>query len=545
MAWIRPLRRPLSRRALLKRAGLAGLGLAGAGVATGLVPLRAFGQQSAPVITSERARPQLPCGVQTGDLLGDRAILWARADRPARMRVEWATSESFADARSVIGPAALEDSDLTAKIDLEGLPQGQQIVYRVRMVDLADAKLVSEPVQGSFRTPPAAKRPIRFLWSADVAGQGWGINSDWGGMRIFETMHRLDPDFFIHSGDSIYADNPIAAEQAMPDGGIWQNVTTEAKSKVAETLAEFRGNYAYNLMDDNLRRFNARVPMFAQWDDHEVANNWYPSEDFSQDPTKSAYKVTSAALLGARAARAFQEWMPVRWDRTAWPHLYRSFPYGPSLEVFRIDMRSYRGPNTANRQEQAGADTAFLGSPQIRWLKQALLASRATWKVIASDMPIGLLVRDGEDTFENLANGDGPPLGRELEMANLLRFIRDGEIANVVWLTADVHYTAAHYYDPNRARFQEFAPFWEFVSGPLNAGTFGPGELDDTFGPQLVFAKAPPPGQVNLPPSAGLQFFGQVDIDEAEVMTVTLKDLAGSALFVQAIEPQRGNGAAP
>ena len=149
-------------------------------------------------------------------------------------------------------------------------------------------------------------------------------------------------------------------------------------------------------------------------------------------------------------------------------------------------------------------------------------------------MPIGLLgARWRGSAFENLANGDGPPLGRELEMANLLRFIRDNDIANVVWLTADVHYTAAHYYDPNQARFQEFAPFWEFVSGPLNAGTFGPGELDDTFGPQLVFAKAPPAGQVNLPPSAGLQFFGQVDIDEAEVMTVTLKDLDGAALFVQ------------
>jgi alkaline phosphatase D len=148
-----------------------------------------------------------------------------------------------------------------------------------------------------------------------------------------------------------------------------------------------------------------------------------------------------------------------------------------------------------------------------------------------------LIVPDGEDSFENLANGEGPPLGRELEMANLLRFIRDSGIENVVWLTADVHYTAAHYYDPNEARFQEFAPFWEFVSGPLNAGTFGPGELDDTFGPQLVYAKAPPEGQANLPPSAGLQFFGQVDIDEDEVMTVSLKDLTGAALFTQDVVP--------
>jgi alkaline phosphatase D len=528
----------LTRRSLLRRSALVGASVAG-----GLTPLRAFAQQGAPaVITSERARPQLPCGVQTGDLLDKRAILWARADRPARMLVDWATSESFADAHAVVGPAALEDSDFTAKLDLAGLPSGQQVVYRVRMVDLADAALISEPVTGSFRTPPATGRPIRFLWSADVVGQGWGINPDRGGMRIFETMRRLDPDFFIHSGDTIYADNPIAAEQAMPDGGVWRNVTTEAKAKVAETLAEFRGNYAYNLLDDNLRRFNAQVPILAQWDDHEVADNWYPDESFAGHPGKEHYQVTSAALLAARAARAFQEWMPVRWDRTAWPHLYRNFPYGPSLEVFRIDMRSWRGPNTDGRETELNGAARILGAAQLRWLKRALLASSATWKVVAADMPIGLIVWDdfrARQGAEAVAQGEpGPPLGRELELADLLRFIRDNGITNVVWLTADVHYTAAHYYDPNRARFQEFTPFWEFVSGPLNAGTFGPGELDATFGPELIFAKAPPAGQFNLPPSAGLQFFGQVDIDATDVMTVTLRDLAGTALFVQTLEPQ-------
>ncbi len=159
-------------------------------------------------------------------------------------------------------------------------------------------------------------------------------------------------------------------------------------------------------------------------------------------------------------------------------------------------------------------------------------------------MPLGLVVWDdfrAQTGVEAVAQGDdGPPLGRELEIAGLLRFIRDAGIANVVWLTADVHYTAAHHYDPNRARFQEFAPFWEFVSGPLNAGTFGPSRLDATFGPQVVFQKAPPAGQFNLPPSAGLQFFGQVDIDGgSEVMTVRLKDLTGATLFTQELQPQR------
>jgi alkaline phosphatase D len=524
----------VTRRSFLRTSGLGG----GALIAAGGVTRRAFSQGGSPaIITSESMRPRLPSGVQVGDLMGDRAILWAQADRPARMMVEWATTESLRDARRMPAGAALEDTDFTTKLDLSGLPPGQRVFYRVTMVDLADRKLVSEPVEGSFATPPAARRNLRLVWSGDTAGQGWGINPDFGGMRIYEEMRRAEPDLFIHSGDTVYADGPIAPEVELPDGSIWRNLTTEAKSKVAETLAEFRGNYAYNLMDENLRRFNASVPMLAQWDDHEVTNNWYPGEDLAADPKKAEYKVASVDLLAARGARAFMDYMPVRRHPLDPERLYSSFRYGPSLEIFRLDMRSYKGPNSANDQSEMSPATALLGAWQLRWLKQALLASSATWKVIAADMPIGLIVPD-DDVFENAANGNGPARGRELEVAELLTFIHRNHIDNVVWLTADVHYTAAHRYDPNRARYADFAPFWEFVSGPLNAGTFGPNPLDDTFGPEVIFQKAPPEGEADLPPSAGLQFFGQVDIDgESEVMTVTLKDITGAALFSQEIEP--------
>ena len=107
-------------------------------------------------------------------------------------------------------------------------------------------------------------------------------------------------------------------------------------------------------------------------------------------------------------------------------------------------------------------------------------------------------------------------------------------IRNTVWLTADVHYTAAHYYDPNQAVFQDFEPFWEFVSGPIHAGTFGPNRLDNTFGSQLVYVKAPTNEQgQNLSPALGLQFFGMVAIDgTTEAMTVTLKDVGDHAAVV-------------
>ena len=72
-------------------------------------------------------------------------------------------------------------------------------------------------------------------------------------------------------------------------------------------------------------------------------------------------------------------------------------------------------------------------------------------------MPIGLLVGDGLDAqgrprFEAVANGDGPVLVREFEIADLLRFMKRRDIANVVWITADVHYCAAGQANFLRAR---------------------------------------------------------------------------------------------
>ena len=135
-------------------------------------------------------------------------------------------------------------------------------------------------------------------------------------------MLKNRPDFFIHSGDTIYADAPIAAEVKLPDGTLWKNLVTEEKSKPAETLAEFRGNFKYNLLDQNLLAFNAEVPMFAQWDDHEVSNNWWPGEDAdrrNEHRQTCITRTSNALLLAARASRAFHEYMPLRVRRRPKP----------------------------------------------------------------------------------------------------------------------------------------------------------------------------------------------------------------------------------
>lgn len=461
------------------------------------------------VLRGQPARPKF--GAMAGDVQPGRALIWSRAAEESRLIVELHD-------RRINGPVCRAESDFTGRVLLQGLPPASHIIYQVRFADRQDR--LSEPIHGSFRTP-GFRRDVKFFWSGDTVGQGWGINPEWGGLRIYETMRKLEPDFFLHSGDTIYADGPIASEVKMRDGSLWKNVVTEAKSKPAATLADFRGCYQYNLMDENVRRFHEEVPQIWQWDDHEVKNNWSDH----QDP------------LVAPATQAFREYAPIATES----RIYRRIPYSNLLDVFVVDLRSYRGPNTYNLQTDESPETAYFGKPQLGWLIEGLKRSRATWKVIASDMPIGLIVGDGKDSagrakFENGANGPGAPAGRELEIAHLLRETKS--VKNVVWLTADVHYTAAHHYHPDRARFKAFRPFYEFVSGPLHAGTFGPAGTDDTFGIEVLYQKHPPKGQGNLPPSAGMQFFGEVAISAAtKAMTVTLRDLEGAGLYQKELRP--------
>ena len=139
----------MPRRSLLR----AGVG-AGTGLAVGSAGLGAARAQGAPaataaVVTSDALRPKVPYGAMSGDVTADRAIVWSKTDRSARMIVEYSTTETFKDARRIVGPAALEDTDFTARVDLGGLPAGQQIFYRVVFQDLKDVNTSSAPVTGA------------------------------------------------------------------------------------------------------------------------------------------------------------------------------------------------------------------------------------------------------------------------------------------------------------------------------------------------------------------------------------------------------------
>jgi alkaline phosphatase D len=464
--------------------------------------------------------PELRWGVQSGDVTSTSGVVWSRADRPARYVVEWSTDPRMLDRRRVVGPLATEASDFTARIGLAGLPSGTRIYYRAGFE--SDAR--TEWSDGSFATAPDTddRRDVVFAWSGDTNGQGWGIDDRRGGMPAYTALLDRAPDFFIHCGDRIYADDPIKPSIALPDGSTWNNLVLARKDHKAETLEDFRGAFLYSRACAQVRALSAAVPIYALWDDHEVRNNWWPGQSPEIDQ------------LAAYAKTAMYEHTPTLVPPSS--RQYRSVRWGPLLEVFFLDGRSHRTRNYPLPPDSA----RFLGDEQLAWLAQALVDSTATWKVIACDMPIGLVVSEpdghGGEAYDGFANVDGPPRERELELAHLFSTMKKERVKNVVWLTADVHYAAAHHYDPARAAYKDFDPFWEFVAGPMHATAFPRKRLDDTFGPEIAYASAE--NDTLGSPATGQQFFGVIRIDgESRAMNVTLVDAGGHDLHTTTIRP--------
>ena len=263
-------------------------------------------------------------------------------------------------------------------------------------------------------------------------------------------------------------------ELKLPDGEIWRNIVTEEKSVVAHSLDAVSRQLQIQSARREFSRLQRRGAdvraMGRSRGDQRLVRR-------SAAADETGYAEDGTLPTGGAGRRAFHEFMPMRADAGA--RRAGSIARSPMARCSTSSCSTCAATATRtwNKRDDA-ATRCILGPTQLAWLKRELVASNATWKVIAADLPIGLISEDA------VALGDGPPQRREHEIADLLSFMKRAGIRNTVWLTADMHYTAAHYYDPNRAVFQDFEPFWEFVSGPLHAGTWAPGRTRQHVRPE-------------------------------------------------------------
>jgi alkaline phosphatase D len=477
-------------------------------------------------------------GIASGDVTNQSAIIWSRVnDQPAQMNVEYDTNANFSNPLSKTAQAN-STTDFTAQTKLDGLKPDSQYYYRVWFSasnivnnansdtsnDLSAISDIAEQIEvGTFRTAPSfnmssnsSSNAFSFIWGADVGGQNYCRNAEEGGYSVFKSMQSLSPDFFIANGDMIYADGacpiqgPIVTNSTNNQTITWTNIPGNFKSiadpsvdwnNVTEVRSIFLEHWKYNRNDTYFKEFLSNVSMYSQWDDHEIINdfgsNWHDWNLFSTD--REGYP-----NIVKEGTNAFLYYSPVGSDNNnnnaienvSDTHIYRSFNWGKDLDLFIIDARSYRSQNhIADTPEN---NKTMLGEEQLQWLKQELSNSNATWKLISSDVPISIPTGSNASILgrDGWANGNETSnysyyTGFERELTDLLRFIDEQHMKNIVFITTDVHFPAFIRYNFDLDNDGNMTEIHELVSGPLSAFRLGVPfpQLDETFNPTLLYGE--------------------------------------------------------
>jgi phosphodiesterase/alkaline phosphatase D-like protein len=417
----------------------------------------------------------LPNLVAAGDVTQSSAVLWARSTIGGNITFELFEDPGFTapigSPISVFAPDSLQPTSTA----VGGLAPDTEYYYRA-------TDTLMNTSAGRFVTPAEL---------GQRRGLNFGVSGDWRGeLAPYPALGNAPAkqlDFFVELGDTIYADS---ASPAVP---VPQATTlTDFRLKNEEVYAERFGVNA-------LGALRSSTTVFATIDDHEVTNDFAGGALISTDPRFSGdpNSLINDSALYENGLQAFQEYNPIaaefypdtgldpRFDGER--RLYRQRTFGSDAALTVLDARSFRDqelPAITEINNPAAIGTflaqsfdptrTMLGRQQVDDLKTDLLAAEqdgVTWKFVMVPEPIQNLGPAGaQDRFEGYA----------AERTEILSFINDADIDNVVFVAADVHGTTV-----NNLTYQELSggpqiatSAWEITTGAV--------AFDAPFGPTVI-----------------------------------------------------------
>lgn len=376
---------------------------------------------------------RLPNGIASGDTTQTSTVLWARSTKGlVKFKVKDGNQVVFKQSVRV------DKSIIPAKLSVTGLAAGKTYQYEVSSPD-------GKTRAGSFKTAPA---------DDTAPGLRFGVTGDWRGelapYPAIKNVLAKNLDFFVKLGDTIYADFPSPA------------VPLEQAKTLVDYLRKQKEVYSYHHGRNFFANMQKNVSIFATIDDHEVINDFaggaLASSDTGFSETTGLINQTSLYNNGLRAFIEYNAIADRRYPKSGdtltdgRPDLYRSQRYGKTASLHILDSRSFRDQELPDVSDitnpaqvggfiaqsfDAGSSTTrtLLGKPQLDRLKDDLLAAQTDnviWKFVMLPEPIqNLGVLAASDRYEGYAS----------ERSELLRFIDENGIKNVVFVTADIHGT--------------------------------------------------------------------------------------------------------
>ena len=359
--------------------------------------------------------------LQSGPMVGycemKEAMIWLQTEKPAAVFIEYYAIENTKEVfQSVIYTTSKENAN-TCHVVLDKLQPGKKYFYSV----FIDKKKIQLPYETSFSSKKLwqwreeapdftiALGSCSYIGeeALDRPGKSYGSN-----YFIFESIAKKNPDIMLWGGDNIYLREADWDSQT----GIYHRYSHSRKIKEMQSLL-------------------AKTQNFAIWDDHDFGPNDSDRGFYNKYVTQQAFKDFWA--------NKFYGTNPNQKEG-----VFSCFNWGDA-EVFLLDNRFFKSPN-----DRITDDKVLLGSEQMQWLIDALVSSKASFKIIV----IGGQVLNSAAVFENYEN-------YKIEKEQLLNEITANKIKGVSFISGDRHFSELSIL-PRANTY----PLYDWTVSPLTSG---------------------------------------------------------------------------
>lgn len=365
--------------------------------------------------------PLLHAGPMLGYSTMREVCIWVQTRQEASVEIAyWDTATPQVRYRTHPASTTWWFGSHIAHIQVSGLLPGRVYEYELYL----NGERVAFPYRLMFRTPPLwqwRSAPPTFRVAAgscafindslvDRPGPPYG-----GDYEIFESIANLQPELMLWLGDNVY----------------FREADWDSHYGMA-------ARYTHDRALPQLQRLLATVHHYAIWDDHDYGPN-------DSDRSFVHKHIARQTFTNFWCNPAYGI------DGTGTGGITTSFSWG-DVDFFLLDNRFWRTPNRLRSEPRT-----ILGKEQFRWLREALVSSRATFKVVV----IGGQVLNPTPVFETYANC--APEERE----ELLNFLQQERIPGVIFLSGDRHFT-----ELSRLERPGLYPLYELTVSPLTASPF-------------------------------------------------------------------------
>lgn len=337
---------------------------------------------------------KLRAGPMVGATAMRQANVWMQATGKGTARIEYWALDQPRNIRRSATVRLLDETDHVAQFSLSLLEPGKTYGYRV-MINNREQKVAQHL---TFKS--------QALWQWRTDAPDWKMAF---GSCVFTNEEKYDRPGRPYGGapEAKYIFTAMAKQQ--PDLTLWGGDYLYHREVDEDSVEGLRYRWRYDRGTPEQQVLLRTGSHISIWDDHEYGPN----------DSNSSYRFKGEALTLFK-----RYWANASYGLPETPGIFGVHRINDA-EIFMLDNRYYR-----DSDELQNVDKSKLGKAQMRWLKNALLASVSPIKIIAA----GSKITNEVNRWESW-------LRFPQERADLLKFLSDHKINGVILLTGDRHFT--------------------------------------------------------------------------------------------------------